>query len=432
MTRTRAMGTAWASVVAGALAACGGGSSRAGAYALQARAGTYDDGSGRLGLAVLATVRDASGAGPAAPSSASIADGAGTLAAAQYAGPGPGSYAAWWWPEIAVRTGEPYVLTVGDGPDALRVSLPGPAAGGVPVAVPVVAADASRIDWPAVPGAASYACRVYAGGALQLDAVSRAPGCDLSALPPGGYEASILAFGADLVELAASASPAPALPARFDVSEARLGLARPSPGGAGLRLLAAGGAFDFGTSQRGLAAWVSISNTDGTPTSQAWTVSIVGPGLPASAPATFDYFAYLPRQMSWSYDVPATPGTYAITATSGATALSTTVSVGFPPSLPFVLDAAATPGVQGSADVTWTPVQGARAYLVDVWDAALGQRAQSMWVPAPPAQFPHGSFVAGGTYRVYVAATDADMSGATTPTQVSVSEYPYLFATFVE
>jgi hypothetical protein len=421
-------------VVAAAVAAagCGGRSRPAPAYALQARIGTYDDGSGRIGLAVLATLRDGAGAGPAAPRAAWISDASGTLVTAEYAGAGGGSYAAWWWPDIAVQDGAPYVLRVDDGAGTLQASLTGSTGGGLAPATPTLAADASRIDWPPVAGAAGYACRVYAAGTLQLDVASAAPGCDLSALPPGGYEASILAFGADVARIAADPSQTPALPDRFDVSETRLALVRPGGAAPALQLLAAGGAFDFGQTQRGLALWVSLRQADGTATSQPWNVSIVGPGIPASLPVTFEYPASLPRQMRWSYDVPATPGTYSLTATSGTSAISTTFAVGAPPPIGFVVDPQATPGRSGDAQVTWSAVAGARAYLVEVWDHAAGILAQSMWVPAPPASFPSSTFTSGRTYDVYVAATDADMSGATTPTQVSVSEYPYPFASFVE
>ncbi len=432
MARSRALARAlaWVCVVAGA--GCGGHPAPASPYALQARIGTYDDGSGRIGLAVLATLRDGAGAGPSSPWPAWLADSGGTVASATYDGAGAGSYAAWWWPEVALQGGAGYVLTVDGGDHSFQAPLTGSAASGLALPAPTLAADASRIDWPAVSGAAGYACRVYAASALQLETTSPAPGCDLSALPPGGYEASILAFSANFSEIAADASQTPALPPRFDVSEARLAFVRSGGVGPALQLLAAGGAFDYGASQRGLAVWVSLRQADGSATDQPWNVSIVGPGISAAAPVTFEYHAYLPRQMQWSYDVPATPGTYAVTATSSLGAITATFTVGFPPWIGFVVDPLPTPGTQGGATVTWSPVDGARAYLVEVWDHAAGAQVQSMWVSAPPASFPAGTFTTGRSYDVYVAATDADMSGATTPAQVSVSEYPYPFASFVE
>ncbi|WP_242360259.1 MULTISPECIES: hypothetical protein [Anaeromyxobacter] len=413
-----------------ALAACSGGSSDAGAYRLAARGGTYQDGSGRVGLAVLATLRDASGAGPAAPGTAAVSDGAGPLADGVYPAGGAGSYAAWWWPEVAVRDGERYALQVTGESLSVRGGLSVSTAGGLTLPEPVLSGDASSITWPAVPGAASYACRVYAAGVPQLELAVHEPACDLSALPPGAYVASVLAFTADLLALAASGAQEPPLPARFDVSEARLGFVRPDAAAPAVTLSAAGGAFDFGTSTRGLAIWVAIAAADGTPTDLPWDVTVVGPQLPASAPVAFTYPARFPRQMVWSYDIPAIPGAYALTATAGALALSTTFTVGDPAPLPFVLDAAAAPAGAGGASVSWTPVAGARAYLVEVWDSATGAPAASQWVAEPPARLPDGSFTPGVTYDVYVAATDADMSGGAVPTGFAVSEYPYVAASF--
>ncbi len=412
--------------------ACGKSSGPPPGYALQARLGVYQDGSGRQGLAVLATLRDAGGAGPPAPWSAAVSDAGSTLAVGEYASGGAGSYATWWWPEVALRDGVRYTLTLSGGAEPLSAAMDGSTADGLALPAPALSADSSRIDWPAVPGAAGYECRVYQAGALALDAVAAAPGCDVSALPPGGYAASVLAFSADLSRIAASSSRTPPLPARFDVAESEVAFVRPEVGGTTLELLAAGGAFDSGISDRGLAVWVSIREPGGTATSQPWTVSIVGPGISASAPATFPYSANLPRQMAWSDRLPATPGSYALTATNGSTGLSATFTVGSPPWLPFVVDPVATPGTNGSADVTWTPVDGALAYLVEARSHLDQTLVQSMWVAGPPAQFPQYTFTAGQTYDAYVAATDADMSGGAVPAQVSVSEYPYIHASFTE
>lgn len=417
-------------VVAIAAAACsrehGGG-----AYQLDVRGGTYQDGSGRIGLAVLATLRDRSGRGPDAPLTATISDGTGPLAEATYAAGEGGSYAAWWWPELAVRDGERYALAASAAGGSFRADFSASTADGLAVPAPVLAGDAAALAWPEVPGAASYACRVYADGALQLEALVRAPACDVSALPPGAYTASVLALSADLGAIAASPEPSPPLPGRFDVSEGRLAFVRPAGTAPAVSLAVAGGVLDYGTSTRGLAAWLSIRAPDGSPTASAWDVSVVGPGLSAAAPLTFAYPARFPRQMVWSYDVPATPGTYALTATSGDQAISATFTVGAPTSLPFVLDAAAAPAGTLGARVDFGAVAGARAYLVDVWDPAAQRTVASQWVPAPPAVFPDGSFVDGTAYDVYVAATDADMSGATVPLGFSVSEYPYSPAGFV-
>ena len=414
-----------------ALAACSGESEPESApYRLAVRGGTYQDASGRIGLAVLATLRDRSGAGPAEPGTATVSDGSGPLADAVYPGGGTGSYAAWWWPEIPVRDGERYALDATSESFSRRTEFSASTSGGLALPKPALSPDASTITWPAVEGAASYACRVYANGAPQLDVNVREPACDLSALPPGAYVASVLAFTADLSAVAASGAQEPGLPARFDVSEARVAFVRPDEITPAVTLSAAGGSFDFGTSTRGLAVWLAIQAADGAPTATAWDVTIVGPQIPASAPVAFTYAARFPRQVVWSYEIPATPGVYALTASSGALAISTTFTLGDPAPLPFVLDATAEAAGAGGATVSWTPVTGARAYLVEVWDPATGTPAASQWVAAPPARMPDGSFTPGVVYDVYVAATDADMSGGGVPTGFAVSEYPYAPASF--
>ncbi len=399
-------------------------------FALTTRGGTYRDGSGRAGLAILATLRDASGSGPSRPWNATIRDGTGYVASATYARGGAGSYEVWRWPEVAARDLEPYTVAASDGDATATAAFSTGVATVLPQPEAVLAADSSRIDWAAVPGAESYACRVHVAGALHLETLSREPGCDLSGLPPGGYTASVLAFSADLVALADDHARTPALPERLDIAEAELAFVRPDPGSDPLVVLAAGGAFDDGTSGRTLAVWLSIRSPDGTPTASSWNVSVVGPGLPPEAPLSFTYHANFPRRLVWSRAVPATPGTYFVTATAGSSVFAA-FSLGSPAGIPFVLDAAASPRPSGSARVTWTPVEGARAYLVSAWDSTRGALAASFWVPAPPAQFPGGSFVPGVAYDVFVAATDADMSGATAPGQFAVSEYPYLPASFV-
>ncbi len=417
-----------AAALAAALLACRGGQLGPG-VALQATLGTYQDGSGRIGIAALATVRDPNGIGPATPWAATLSDPGGALATDSYDAPGTGSHAVWVWPEAALRPGVAYDLALTDGRDTLHARMTAPDGAGLAPAAPALSADAGRLEWPAVAGAVAYACRVYAGGALALACDGASAACDVSGLPPGAYAASVLAFSSDPASLGGGETPP--LPPRFDVSEARLSFVRPAPGAAPIVLRAAGGAVASGADVRGLALWLSIALPDGTPTSTAWSVAITGPQLPASSPLELTYHANFPRQMAWSYQVPAVRGTYGLTATSGDQSVAATFTVGDPPRLDLPLDIVAAGAPQGSATVDWTPVAGARAYLVDVWDHVAGASAASMWVPAPPATFPHDSFVAGVAYDVYVDATDADMSGASVPLQVSVSEYPYLPGSFV-
>ncbi len=397
--------------------------------AFVATGGTYQDGTGRAGVAVLATLRDGAGAGPSSPWDVVLRDGSGVAGYATYRRAGAGSYEVWLWPGVAPGP-DAYSVTASDGGTSLAAAFSSALATALARPEVALSADGSRLEWAPVAGAASYGCVATVAGAGRLDAVSRSPGCDVSGLPPGAYAASVRAFGADLVALSEDVSRAPALPARFDVSEASLAFVRPDPAAPQLSVAAAGGAFDSGMGPRTLAVWLSIRAPDGAATTSSWDVSVVGPGLPADAPLRFTYRANFPRLLVWSREVPATPGTYFVTAAAGASVFAT-FTLGDPPALPFVLDAAASPARSGSASVTWTPIAGARAYLVSAWEPASAAPAASFWVADPPARFPDGSFAPGVAYDVYVAATDADMSGATVPGSFSVSEYPYLPARFV-
>ena len=421
------------------LAACGGSSSRPNVgygYALQASAGVYNDGSGKLGIGVLSTFRDAAGAGPSTPWNAALSDAAGAIPVqASYSESGPASYASWWWPQIAPRIGG-YTLSLSQGAQSLSVGFTLSAAAPLAVPVATLSADGSLLSWPAVASAASYACRVYSGSLLQLSTLQSATACDLTALPPGSYTASVLAFSADLTALRAVGAQEPALPPRFDVSEARLAFVRPQPGAAVLKAQAAGGAIHYGTSTPGLAIWLALTQADGAPTATAWSVRVVGPGLPASSPLAYSYPANVVRNLVWSYDVSAAPGLYSLTATSGATSVAASFSVGQPPSLPIPATVSATAQVGGGATVAWGPVTGAKSYFAAVWTQATPQNPRSSfvagnWFGGSPATFPSGSFVAGTPYDVYVAASDADMvAGGPAPSQVAVSENTFNPASF--
>ncbi len=422
-------------VAALAAMACGNSSSPPNVgygYALYAVGGVYDDGSGRLGLAVLSTLRSGSGAGPDASWTATLS-GPGSLASdfSYPAGESAGSYAAWWWPDVAPAAGS-YRVTLGDGGRSLHYDFGVSPGAGLEIPILSLSPDASSIDWALVAGASTYECQIFGSdGSLQLSSLGPSPGCDLSALPPGAYTASALAYSADLAALAADHSQSAGLPASFDVSEARLGVLRPQPGAPAFVAAAAGGAIDYGGAAPGLAFWMSLAQADGTATAVPWTVQVVGPGLPVSAPLTESYGANFPRMLFWDYEVPATPGVYSFTATSTAGALAGTFTVGTPQSLELPQGVVASGGAQGSARVDFGAVTGAQSYLVSAWDHASGAFVASQWVSAPPAQFPQGSFVSGTTYDVYVDATGADMLGGAVPTQVAVSENTYQPTRFV-
>jgi hypothetical protein len=409
--------------------ACGGGDAGAPRYAVQARVGTYNDGSGRLGLTLLATVRDEGGSGPAAALPVSVVGDAAVALETEYAAAGGGSYLAVWRPDVAPRAGG-YEVVVTDGGATLSAAATLALTTLAPPEA-TLTADGERIAWPAVADAAAYLCRVHSGGALQLEQASAAPGCDVSSLPAGAYRASVVALTAPLDGIAASAATAPALPTRFDVSETTLAFVRGEPATSSTALHAAGGAYDDGLGDRSLAIWLSLGAVAGGPVGEHWSVEVVGPGLPATAPLAFRYPASFPRLLVWAPGLPATPGAYTLTAASSAGVVVGSFTVGEPPWMPFPAAVVATAGAQGSARADWAAVAGARAYLVTAYDALTGDVATSQWVASTEASFPDGSFVPGRAYDVYVAATDADMVGGQVPAQVSVAESLFDFGSFV-
>lgn len=423
----------WLTAAAVAGISCGGGSSASSPpppYALRTTGGTYNDGSGRVGLSVLATLRDAGGAGPQAAWSGTLSDGGGQLSSVQYDAPGSASWSALVWPDVTPSPGSYDVALApasGSGTSA-SFSL----ADGSTLDIPrlSLSADAATLSWPAVAGSATYECLVYAGGALQKSALGPGTTCAVGDLPQGSYEAAVRAYSADPAALAASSSQVPSLPARFDVSEGYLAFSRSAGGSPAFTAVAAGGAIDYSGLTPGLAFWLAIAQSDGSVSTVSWTVQVIGPGLPVSAPLSTTYGANLPRQMFWSYDVPATPGIYSFTATSNSGTLAGSFTVGTPASLAIPGSVSASVGTKGAATLSWSAVTGAQSYLVSAWDHATGAYAASQWVNGSPASFPQGTFVSGSTYDVYVDATDADMIGGAVPTQVAVSENTFQPSSF--
>jgi len=220
------------------------------------------------------------------------------------------------WPDVAPTPGGSYEILASDG--ERTISAPAALAGGPPLAVPApgLSLDGTRLEWPAVDGAAAYACRLSAGAAIHLQRISPDAACDLAALPAAGYLASIQALSADPEALAAG--PAPALPARFDVSQARLGVLR-REAGAPLALRAAGGRLDYGLVP-GLALWMALAAPDGAPGGGVWSIEVTGPNLPPADPLRFELLENFTRRMVWAYDLPPAPGLYTLTARSGVEA----------------------------------------------------------------------------------------------------------------
>lgn len=435
MTRGGSARARGAAVVALGLmwAACGGAPERTddGAVALQARVGTYSDGSGTEGLALLTTLRDARGAMPEGTWTLTLGDLDGALGLPFELPAGTeGGVATFWWPDRGFHPLASYTVKAAQA--GVGVASASAQASAPPLALPQVelTPDGTALTWPAVPLAEGYACRVYAGEALQLSTTSREPGCALGALPPGAYRASVLALNVDLAALRESTAPEPSLPSEFHVSEGRLAFTRATAGAPALTAQAAGGALFYGSQQPGLALWLSLKGANGTPLAAPWQVEILGPGLSSDAPLRLTYPADVARLLVWSYELPATPGRYTLSAVSGANAVSAVFSVGTPAALPAPAGVQVTPGASGAATVRWGAASGARAYYASAYRTATGDFVGGLWVTTTDARFPSGTFAPGQTYDVYVAATNADLSAAQPPTGLAVSENTYLPTSF--
>ncbi len=246
-------------------------------YAITARGGVTDCGSGILGVALLVAVRDETGAGPSVPWVGGITrDGTPQLTGdLSYDAPGPGSYVAWAWPHIPANAASAFELLV--GPTAMntaRVPFAAAPPSTVGVPAPRLSADGQRIEWAPVAGAVTYRCTITgaANGYVQQTTVGSEAACDMSSLPEGMYVGVIEALSVDLGALAADPSVNPSVPARFDVGVGNIGVLRRASPEPPLQMLAAGGAVTVGGTSY-LATWVSITDAEGGPAPSAWNLS---------------------------------------------------------------------------------------------------------------------------------------------------------------
>ncbi|WP_242337469.1 MULTISPECIES: hypothetical protein [Anaeromyxobacter] len=405
-------------------AACSGGSTRESVpYTATAALGAYEDGSGRLGLAVLTTIRSDTGAGPESDWLLELGrDGAALGRPAAYAA-GAG-YAVSLWPDVAPVEGAAFQIVASSGGQTLATAAT--LADAIPLAVPgaALSLDGTRLEWGDVAGAEAYACVLTANGAIQEQQVSAAAGCDVSALPDGSYLASIQALGADPTALAPGV--APAMPRSFRVSQARLGLLLRASG-APLVLRAAGGRIDYGLVP-GLAIWVGLSAPDEAPDGGVWSITVTGPDLPESDPLRFELPVNFTKRLVWAYGLPPTPGLYTLVASDGVESITTQFAIAPPLPLPLPEGVSASGDVKGGAHVTWARVPGAQSYFASVW---LGSSyVAGQWVTGTSADFLAGTFTSGLTYEVYVAAADFDVTAGPPPTRVSASENSYTPARF--
>lgn len=419
-------------VVLVAVSACGGHSpSSGGGFVLSARAGTYSDGTGVLGLSIVATLRDAAGNGPDAPWTLALSDASGPLEVqASYGVSGPRSYVVWTFPDVLTGTGHSYDLrlTSPDGASVQTTVLVG--SGELATPNPALSVDGTLLTWEPPAGATSFDCEVTSGGEVQLSSAESTGSCDVSALPAGAYVATVRAFSADVRSLLSDPSQAPMVPS-LDISEAWLSFTRSDGTTPAISLSAAGGRLDDGSGQPGLALWMSLLQTDGGVSPSAWDVSVVGPGIPASSPLLLAYPANVAQTALWSYGVALSEGTYSLTASSGGQSLSAEFRVAAQAPLAEPTQVTAGAKANGGATVQWSGVPDAGSYFVGVWTHDTGAFTAGQWVRTPSADFASQTFTSGTAYDVYVTAATADLTAPPQPqTDFQASENTYSPATF--
>jgi hypothetical protein len=395
-------------------------------YAVTLRAGATDVGSGRPGLALLATVRDPAGSGPLGDWPGSLYATAGYVAMgdATYSASGPGSYMAWTWPGALLEGATDFELYFGpDLPSREPVPFTASPATSLGIPAPHLSADGQTVEWAAASGAVTYRCIVKPIGSMPVTTIGTATSCSLAGVAAGAYLIQVQALSIDLAALGSNTSPVPSLPARFDVSEGRLGVFVPTGGGTRLQFKAAGGEVRLGMTPY-LAIWASIRTPDGTPTGSTWSLAYYPYGagvVSATEWSPYPAGAAQALTLGLSYAYPATPGDYLLEADNGVSQIYTLFTVGAPAQLSEPADVVATGIALGAASVTWSPVIGATSYLVRAYDA-VGWEVASGWTNSASYEFPQGTFTTTDSYDVYVLATDADVLGGAVPTQVGAVE----------
>jgi hypothetical protein len=384
---------------------------------LTASAGTYSDGAGPTGLTLLATLRDVDGRGPDVPWTLSLSDVIGPLdVSASYAVSGDGSFEVWTFPTIATSPAHEYLLQLTSPTGTTATAQVFVGNGGLDDPEPTLSADGAMLSWAAPVGAQTFSCDVTSGGESQLTTAGPSAQCDVSALPPGAYLATVEAFSTDVSALRQDPAQTPRLP-ELDVSAGRLAFTRSDGSAPTLTFSVAGGRFDYGAGDPGLALWLSLRQPDGGVSPEAWTVNVVGPGIPTEAPLELTYPANTPQTALWAYDVSLAEGLYSLTASAdgGTPPLSTQFRVPAQTPMAPPLDVTATAAPSGGASVQWTAAPDAGSYFVGVWNRATGVFTAGQWVTSSPTTFASQTFAASTDYDVYVTAATADLTAPPVP-----------------
>ena len=450
----------------------GGGSSApknvGGGYTLEVSGGTLNDGTGINGLAILATLRDSSGNGPAMPWTLSITGpDFGAPLTVSYDDGSPSSYMSWWWSGFGPFSGA-YTITATNGSTTLTYNLNIDASHNL--SQPTLNKSGNTISWNSVTGAGSYQYRVTDGtgtdvisGYIAAEPLLSTYSLQLpSVMSDGSYLVRVFAQTTNRVALQNDSLASPTLASQENSSLSQMDFVVGGTG-SGYSLDARGGVLYEGlfssgtgtpTDQYGLVIWASLltNASPTTPPAADWTVSLTGPGI--TTPLKFTYPGTYAQYVYWDFGTMPASGTYTLSAvsTGGTATVQQTFTIPNATSqLPVATGLSATPAIGGGASISWNAVPGAASYYVNLWTCVGAGSANTVsgctnggtysevagsWVSTTSAVIPNNTLTPGLVYDVYVTACQQDMTDATTVppvepgSQVDMSDTTFTYATF--
>ncbi len=461
-----------------ALSGCSGGkggsmpspSNVGGGFTLVASGGTLDDGSGVNGLAVLVTLRDESGNGPAIPWTLSIT-GPGFAAplSISYDDGSPSSYMAWWWDSFDPQPGR-YTATATNGATVLTYAFEINTTT-INLSQPTLNKSGSIISWNTVPGAGSYYYEMTDGshalpitsGYFESDPLVSQYSFSIPTLENGSYLVSVYALTNNRFTLSSDSASWPSLPVQNNDSLATIDFVQGGTG-SGYVLDARGGVLYEGlysagsetpADYYGIVIWTSIVTTSTPSTAPAgdWNLTVTGPGITTAL--TFSYPRTDSHYIWWDFGTIPAPGTYTVTATpaAGGSSLIQTFTVPSPTAkLPVATGLSATPSNGGGAALNWNTVAGANSYYVNIWtcvgtgsvntetgctNEGTYSEIAGGWSNSTSLTISNGSLTKGLVYDLYVTASELDMmdmNSVPVPvspgSQVNMSDTTFTYTTF--
>ena len=427
----------------------GGGESATGGFTLKVAGGTLNDGSGKNGLAVLATLRDSKGNGPGLNGGWKVTittPGGTTPLTVLYDDDSPASYQIWRWKGLDPAAGI-YTATASNGTATLTSSFTINTASTIQRAV--LTKSGNTISWPSVVGAGSYYCKVTDGtgstvtsGYLNAEPSSASYSYLLPTLADGSYLVEVSAYIENMPRLMNDLSSSPSLPTQGNISLSSMNLVVAGGTAGSYNLTAKGGTLYMGkdaagTGRYGVVIWSSILTSTATPPAGDWTITVTGPGI--STPLTFTYPGTNSHYVYWDFATLPAAGNYTVTATSPGYTLSAGFSIPNPAAqLPVATNITVTPTANSYA-ISWNAAPGAASYNVNLWATIGGvyTEIEGTWVGGNvfTALVPKSSLTKGTLYDVYVTASSLDMTTMKSlpppiPLQVDMSDNTFAAVSF--